>query len=236
VSAQPSLQTLEIARPIKSKTVSTAYVVKAGNDVVIIDTGEAGQVECLQAAMLTATADGAVVRAILLTHAHPDHVGSLAELVAATGLPIYAHALDAALIEAGIPGRPLTPKPALISRFLFWLIVRRGTQTVMPCAITQHLQGHETLPYCGGIRVVPLPGHSAGQVGYLFQASGDMFAGDAVFNIRRLGRGDWHEDAAAETASLRTLSALPWGRLHMGHGPMATRAAFEAMMAKEGLG
>jgi glyoxylase-like metal-dependent hydrolase (beta-lactamase superfamily II) len=44
---------------------------------------------------LLALAQGTQVAAILITHAHPDHIGALVEVKAATGAPVYLHPKDA---------------------------------------------------------------------------------------------------------------------------------------------
>ena len=41
------------------------------------------------------------LRHIVLTHAHPDHIGSLAALVEATGAETWMHPLDAPIAERG---------------------------------------------------------------------------------------------------------------------------------------
>ena len=46
-------------------------------------------------------ADGMELKLILLTHAHFDHTGGVAELCAALpGVPVYLHPADAALVGA----------------------------------------------------------------------------------------------------------------------------------------
>jgi hydroxyacylglutathione hydrolase len=44
---------------------------------------------------ILALAGGAHVACILLTHAHPDHVGALTEVKAPTGAPVYLHPAEA---------------------------------------------------------------------------------------------------------------------------------------------
>jgi hydroxyacylglutathione hydrolase len=55
---------------------------------VIVDPGA-------DADTILSLAQGTRVQAILVTHGHPDHVGALAEVKAATGAPIYLHPKDA---------------------------------------------------------------------------------------------------------------------------------------------
>jgi glyoxylase-like metal-dependent hydrolase (beta-lactamase superfamily II) len=49
--------------------------------------------------VILSVAQGTQVSAILITHGHPDHIGALAEVNAATGAPVYLHPRDAAQFE-----------------------------------------------------------------------------------------------------------------------------------------
>jgi hydroxyacylglutathione hydrolase len=44
---------------------------------------------------ILALARNSTVSAVLITHGHPDHVGALAEIKAATGAPVYLHPAEA---------------------------------------------------------------------------------------------------------------------------------------------
>lgn len=73
------------------------------NNVYLIDDGEGLIVvdpSCRPADILHAVG-GRKVDAIFCTHNHSDHVGCLAQIQKATGAKVYAHTVDAPLIEKG---------------------------------------------------------------------------------------------------------------------------------------
>jgi len=72
-------------------TGTNSYVVNCGDGAaLVIDPGPSipAHVEALLGA---AAAQGLAVRAIALSHGHPDHVAAAPQLAAATGAPVYAH-------------------------------------------------------------------------------------------------------------------------------------------------
>ncbi|HVR47392.1 MAG TPA: MBL fold metallo-hydrolase [Candidatus Binatia bacterium] len=72
-------------------TGTNSYVVDCGDgDALVIDPGPAIHAH-VEALLATAASQGLTIRAIALSHGHPDHVGAAPELAAATGAPVYAH-------------------------------------------------------------------------------------------------------------------------------------------------
>jgi glyoxylase-like metal-dependent hydrolase (beta-lactamase superfamily II) len=223
---------MQILRPIRSLTLSTAYIIMAADDVVVIDTGVEGSAPAILKGLMRLGCPPEALKAILITHAHYDHTGSAAALAQQTAAPVIASQIDAPLIEAGSAGRLSTPKPGALNRVLFARLVTNGPQMVASCPVTQRVQDQDRLALCGGIEVIALPGHSAGQVGFRLLASGDVFVGDALRNIVRPDLSGWHEDAQAEQESLRSLARLPWQRLFVGHGRPISRAAFDRCLRR----
>ena len=66
------------------------------------------------------------LRHILLTQAHPDHIGGAAALRARTGAQVYAHGADAEIIEEGGPFRAIRPMSGLRNKLVVALLAARS--------------------------------------------------------------------------------------------------------------
>lgn len=76
-------------------TGTNSYLVDCGNgEALAIDPGPPIE-RHVDALVETARARGLTIRAIALTHGHPDHAPAAAPLAARTGAPIYAHPASA---------------------------------------------------------------------------------------------------------------------------------------------
>jgi glyoxylase-like metal-dependent hydrolase (beta-lactamase superfamily II) len=152
---------------------------------------------------------GLAAGAVVLTHAHFDHISAVNEILAAFPVPVYLHAADAAFAFSplnAMPPYPPTRRPATL--------------------VTDRRDG-DTLA-CGGLsaRLIHTPGHTPGGCCLYFETERLLVAGDTLF-AGSVGRtdfpgGDWDE----LQASLRKLKALPDDtRVVCGHGPMTTIGA-----------
>ena len=151
---------------------------------------------------------------VLVTHHHADHIGALAAVVKATGAAVHCHPEDASVVRAGEP-----PRSTPIDRLLARVAPGRARSDAAP--VDHDLADGELLPVGEGIAVVHTPGHTEGHCAFLLKERGGvLFAGDAAFNLGRLGpppRFDYY-DLNTARASFRKLAALDFEIACFGHG------------------
>ncbi len=201
---------------IPAGSVNT-FLIEADDGCALIDAGFPGKAEAIMALVTELGHSARDIRHIVVTHAHPDHIGSLAALKTATGATTYAHPLDTAIVERGSGFRPMTAAPGLVAGLMFRLFVDLKA-TVEPTKIDVEMHDGEVLPFAGGLRVIHVPGHCAGQVALLWTEGRTLFAGDACANMMGLGTPIAYEDRAEGERSQRKLAGFDFETACFGHG------------------
>ena len=168
--------------------------------------------------------------AIVLTHAHFDHVGSLATLAEEWEVPVYAHPMEKPYLT-GMSSYP-PPDPSVgggLMSAMSWLYPKG------PIDIERRLR---VLPQDGSIPGLPewkyihTPGHAPGHVSLFHQRNGVLLAGDAFVTTKQESAVSvilqskevsgppkyftYNWDSAAR--SVRTLAALNPEIVATGHG------------------
>lgn len=208
--------------------IVNAFLLESADGLALIDTGVPGSADKILNAVRELGKQPEDVHHLLVTHLHADHTGSLAVLKTATGAPAYMHPLDAAMVREGKAGRPVHPAPGLMPRLMVTMMsLRRAPATTEPASIEHEIEGGQTLPIAGGLRVINAPGHSAGQVVFLWpEQGGVLFAADAAANVgNRLGPAIIYEDLPLGMKTLNALSKLSFEVACFGHGASITKGA-----------
>ncbi len=86
----------------------SAYILYRGGEAALVDTGVDGSADAIEAALLEAGLAWEAVGHVILTHEHPDHIGSLgAVLERASGAAVYAGAPDIPQIASVVVPQPV---------------------------------------------------------------------------------------------------------------------------------
>ena len=153
---------------------------------------------------------GLSVGAVVLTHAHFDHISALNEVLAEyPSAAVYLHGADEAM--AFSPMNRMPPYPG----------------TARPAALDLTKVDGDVIA-CGGLsaRVIHTPGHTPGSWCLYFEAGKLLVAGDTLFN-GSIGRTDFPGGSmSAMERSLEILKGLPDETgVVCGHGPGSTIGA-----------
>ena len=230
------------------------YLVEDPSGLVLVDGGLPGHLPQLRSLLEDTGRSLGDIRAVLLTHAHPDHTGTVAAARQA-GADVWVHQLDAAGLAGGArvaqrlakPERSLLPylirRPATLRAIAY--AGRMGGFKGSKVADPRTIDGSRPLADVPGRpRAIPLPGHTPGSVGYLFPDRGLLFTGDALVTYDSLtgyhgptvpARAFTHDGREA-LASLTALDTIDAGLLLPGHGEPFTGTPADAAAQARGAG
>jgi glyoxylase-like metal-dependent hydrolase (beta-lactamase superfamily II) len=86
----------------------SAYILYRGGEAALVDTGVGGSAAAIQAALGEAGLEWDSIGHVILTHKHPDHVGSVDEVMSqASGATLYAGAADIPQIASATAPQPV---------------------------------------------------------------------------------------------------------------------------------
>ncbi len=164
--------------------VNVAFIGEPGsNDWVLIDAGLYFSAPAILRAAAERFGSQSRPKAILLTHAHFDHVGALKTLAKHWDVPVYAHELELPYVT----GRSAYPPPdptvggGMMARMS--PLFPRGPVNIGRRALALPADGR--VPHLPGWRWVPTPGHAPGHVAFFRDSDRALIAGDAFINTKQ---------------------------------------------------
>jgi glyoxylase-like metal-dependent hydrolase (beta-lactamase superfamily II) len=168
-----------------------------GDTITLIDTGVSGSEKEIFDYIRSTGRGPSEIALIILTHAHPDHIGAARAIQHLTGCSIAAHPAERAWIEdvdLQNRERPVPGFSTLVGGSLSVDHELVDGDTIEP----DEKQGSEIL-------VFHTPGHSMGSLSLFLHSEGALFCGDAV---PVAGDLPIYEDAAASAQSVKRLRGL----------------------------
>jgi glyoxylase-like metal-dependent hydrolase (beta-lactamase superfamily II) len=213
------------------------FVLERDGEVTLIDAGLSGYRNTLEPALAEMGRSVEDVKAIVLTHADPDHVGFAGELQASHGIPVYVHRADSERTQLGktkqTEGSPLAMlamlRHAHSRRALRHMIANGAAKQSKVDEVIAFDDGDE-LDVPGRLRAIHTPGHTDGHCVLYAPSEDALFVGDAINNIHiATGKpGAQVAPAAANTSteqayeSLSRIEELEARSLYFGHGDAST--------------
>jgi glyoxylase-like metal-dependent hydrolase (beta-lactamase superfamily II) len=210
------------------------FLLESSDGCTLIDSGLPGAAQDILQEVAKLGKRATDIRHIVLTHAHPDHIGSFAALKKATGADAFMHPADAPIATSGKGFRPMKPAPGLLTGILFRLFIR-PVASVEAASIENRVEDGQQLQIAGGLTAIHVPGHCAGQIALLWpQHGGVLFAADACSNMMGLGWSLGYEDFEEGKRSLKKLTAYNFQIACFGHGKAILNDAVRKFKEKWG--
>ncbi|HWO71663.1 MAG TPA: MBL fold metallo-hydrolase [Actinomycetota bacterium] len=221
---------MEVAAGVRRLTMGVVnwYLVEEGGSFTAVDAGTPADWP-----LLVRTLEGAGLErleAVLLTHAHPDHMGFAERARREAGATVRIHRGDADVARGGRPGRNERGIAGYLGRPRFYRtlfsLLRRGAGKIIPVAELSTFEDGEVLDVPGRPRVIHTPGHTPGSCVLWLEGRRALFSGDALVTSNPLtGRGGpqimpaaLNRDSREALASLSRLEAVAADLLLPGHG------------------
>ena len=170
-----------------------AYIIY-GRKICLVDSGVSSSYRVIADHVRQMGRDPRDINRLVLTHAHPDHMGGARTVQKETGCQVAAHALDKPWIEdvdLQYRQRPILNLYSLVEGSL---------------KVDQDLRDGDTLDLGEGLllRVIHTPGHSKGSICLVLEPNGMLFSADA---IPMRGAVPIYDDVLSSIDSIRRLKA-----------------------------
>ena len=141
-----------------------------GEKCCLIDAGVAGSEAVISAYMKKLGRDISEIKALFLTHAHPDHIGAVAAIKKISGCEVYASEKERRWIEDIDTQYKERPIPN------FYRLVEKSIKVDHSIKEEQNVEVQRGMT----LQVMETSGHSDGSLSWLWNEQKILFCGDAI--------------------------------------------------------
>lgn len=152
-------------------------------EFVLIDTGMPKSAEKIMEMIQEHFGERAIPKAIVLTHGHFDHVGSVAELLEEWKIPVYAHELELPFLTGQRDYPPGDPN--VDSGLVAKLSPMFPNHGINISDYVHVLPADGTIPNMPNWKWVHTPGHTPGHISLFREHDRVLIAGDAFVTVKQ---------------------------------------------------
>lgn len=198
-----------------------AYLLKAGDGFILIDTGLPFQWTMLESQLMAAGCIPGNLKLIIITHGDWDHTGNVLRLKEKYKVRVAMNAADVPQAENGKMLKRKIRTFIYKMIFTFRMLTRKLQRKKMsyPKFTPDILlsDGQSLEQYGLKAKVIYIPGHTPGSIGVLTE-EGELFAGDTFVNRFRPNIADIIENQEQLKDSLAKIRTLNVRMIYPGHG------------------
>jgi glyoxylase-like metal-dependent hydrolase (beta-lactamase superfamily II) len=229
--------------------VTNFYLIEENGKYTVVDAGAPRDWALLESSLHRLGARPDDLDAVLLTHAHSDHVGFAERARTEAGAQVWIHQADAEAARTGKPGwknEGSTFSYLLRSEFYrtAFSLARRGAVKMIPVKEVSSFADGSVIDVPGSPRALHTPGHTPGSAAIAVEKRSALLAGDALCSWNPYtGRAGpqiipsaLNTSSAQALASLDALLTVTAGVLLPGHGDPFTEGVPEAVRRAKAAG
>lgn len=199
--------------------------------LLLVDCGYPGFLPLIEKAASDKGIDFNKLTGIIITHNDIDHNGGLFEVKEKyPNATVYASVKEAPAVsgreksarllqaEALFPNLPEEHQPGALA-------FQQMLEAIKPVPVDYILQDDAILPYCGGISIIPTPGHTPGHISLYLMKSKTLITADAVVienGVLNIANPQFVIDPAQAVASVEKLQQYDIEKLVCYHGGVLT--------------
>lgn len=162
--------------------ITNCYLIKGNQGYILVDTGSLRKGNVFKRKLKGLGISPTDIKLIITTHAHYDHIGSLAVIKEMCGCPVAISPAEGNITREGLvvipPGtNPVGKLVSLIGNKSKWFL--RFPKCEVELLIEQEFPLDE---YGVAGRIIPTPGHTPGSLSVLLD-SGEAMVGDLAMNM-----------------------------------------------------
>jgi len=197
--------------------VGRVYMIEDPDGLTIVDAGLPLATKSILKQLDKAGRRPSDVKRLLVTHAHPDHVGGLPKLKQITGAQVIASATERPILEGKVPIEQPPPEKV---RGIARLVVGKPT-TLEGTHLDREVRDGEVIAeVMGGLQVIATPGHTRGHIAFWQPQKRILICGDVMMNLLglRLPLAPVTVDMDEARRSIKRVADLQPSLVCFGHG------------------